>query len=218
MRLAGRVVTGIVGVCLILAGAASAASAHVSVNPGEAPVGGFVRLDFRVPNEQETAITNKVAVQFPADVVLASVSVLPHAGWTYSIEKTKLAAPIKDDDGNETTEVVSTVTWTGGTIKPGEFDEFSVSVGPLPDKPTSLTFKAVQTYDNGDVVRWIDVAAKGQPEPEHPAPVLAVVADSSAGPDSSDDTARGLAVIGIVVGVVGAALGLLSIRKRRPAV
>jgi hypothetical protein len=96
-----------------------------------------------------------------------------------------------------------------------EFDEFAVSIGLLPAKPASLTLKAIQTYDNGDVVRWIDVAAKGQPEPDHPAPVLTVAADAAAASDSSDDTARGLAVIGIVASVVGVGLGGVAVRGRR---
>jgi periplasmic copper chaperone A len=216
MRLVRRVAAGAAGACLIVVGAASAASAHVTVNPGEATVGGFAKLDFRVPNEEVTAATNKIEVQFPTDVPIVSVGVMPHQGWTYSIEKTKLAAPVKDDDGNEITDVVSKISWSGGTIKPGEFDEFSVSVGPLPDKPTSLTFKTVQTYDNGDVVRWIDEAAKGQPEPAHPAPVLTVLAEAGAS-SSSDGTARALGIIGIVVGVAGAALGGFGLRRRQPA-
>lgn len=214
MKLASRVAAGAVSVCLIVIGAAGPVSAHVTVNPREAPAGGFVKLGFRVPNEQGQAATNKLEVQFPTDTPLVSVSVMPHPGWTYVIDKTKLAAPIKRE-GGEISEVVSKITWSGGTIKPGEFDEFSVSVGSLPDKAATLTFKALQTYDNGDVVRWIEEAAKGQPEPEHPAPVLTVVAGASSGSDSSDGTARTLGIVGIVVGVVGAAVGSLGWRRRQ---
>jgi uncharacterized protein YcnI len=216
VKLASRAVAGAVSVCLIVIGAAGAATAHVTVNPGEAPAGGFAKLDFRVPNEQDTAVTTKLEVQLPTDTPLVFVSVMPHPGWTYAIEKTKLATPIKQE-GEEITEVVSKITWSGGTIKPGEFDDFSVSVGALPAKATSLTFKAIQTYDNGDVVRWIEEAAKGQPEPTHPAPVLTVVAGTSGGSDSSDGTARTLGIVGIVLGVVGAALGGLGWRRRQPA-
>ena len=55
----------------------------------------------------------------------------------------------------QVTEAVSTITWSGGELKPGEFTEFDISVGPLPDDADSLTFKALQTYSDGDVVRWI---------------------------------------------------------------
>lgn len=65
---------------------------------------------------------------------------------------------------------VSEVTWKGGTIQPGQYRDFSVSADPLPSGVGQLVFKAVQTYFNGDVVRWIDLPQAGQPEPEHPAP------------------------------------------------
>jgi periplasmic copper chaperone A len=56
-------------------------------------------------------------------------------------------------------------------VKPGQFREFDVSLGPLP-KTDRIVFKALQTYSDGDIVRWIDVPQDGQAEPEHPAPVL----------------------------------------------
>ena len=42
------------------------------------------------------------------------------------------------------------VDWkaTAGGIKPGEYVDFDLSVGPLP-KATSMTFKALQTYSDG---------------------------------------------------------------------
>jgi MYXO-CTERM domain-containing protein len=38
-------------------GFAGAASAHVTVNPGEATQGGFTKIAFRVPNERDNAST-----------------------------------------------------------------------------------------------------------------------------------------------------------------
>ena len=74
----------------------------------------------------------------------------------------KLPTPLTDDDGNQITDAVSTVTWEGGRIESGQFEEFQLSVGPLPDAVgTTLAFPAVQTYDNGDVVRWIDPTVAG---------------------------------------------------------
>ncbi len=82
------------------------------------------------------------------------------------------------------TDFVSEIKWTGGQIKPGEFDTFSVSVGTLPYNVDSLAFPAVQTYDNGQMVSWIDPAVEGQPEPEHPAPVLHLTAAADTGSGS----------------------------------
>jgi uncharacterized protein YcnI len=113
----------------------------------------------------------KLEVTFPADHPIPFVSVQPTPGWTWSAEKVSLAKPIKAEGGS-ITEAVSKITWTGGQIKPGEFQLFTVSAGPLPTNTKSLEFKALQTYSNGEVVRWIESTPKGGPEPELPAPVL----------------------------------------------
>ncbi len=45
----------------------------------------------------------------------------------------------------------------------------------LPTDTKQIEFKAVQTYSNGEVIRWIESTPKGGPEPELPAPVLKLV-------------------------------------------
>jgi uncharacterized protein YcnI len=210
--------------------------AHVSVNPSEATQGGFTKLVFRVPNERDDSMTVKVEVAFPTDHPLASVSVKPKPGWTVTVDKTKLTTPIKSDDG-DVTEAVSRITWQGGTIKAGEFDEFEVSVGPLP-AVDSLEFKALQTYADGQVVRWIEDPTPGGAEPEHPAPVLTLTKATADGPsggssatattvaaaaaarttsDGDDDSAKGLAIVALVVGALGLAAGVggLAAARRR---
>jgi uncharacterized protein YcnI len=157
-----------------LVAAAVPASAHVSIKPEAAPKGSFSVFSFSVPNEQDRAGTVKVEVTFPTDHPIGFVSVLPIPGWTWTAETTKLATPIKSE-GEEITEAVSKITWTGGEIEPGEFQLFTVSAGPLPTDAKQIEFKAVQTYSNGDVVRWIESTPKGGPEPEFPAPVLKLV-------------------------------------------
>lgn len=199
---------------------AGPASAHVTVNPDEATQGGYAKLTFRVPTESDTASTTKLEVVFPTDHPLASVSVKPHPGWTYTVEKTKLSQPVTTDDG-QLTEAISTITWTaqqGAGIKPGEFDEFDISAGPLP-KADSLTFKALQTYSDGSVVRWIEERKAGQPEPEHPAPVLRLLPASAPTASSSDDGDGGdsraplvLSVIALVVAIAGAGVAVVGRR------
>ncbi|WP_395295005.1 YcnI family protein [Kitasatospora hibisci] len=241
-RIAAVALTAAASVVLL----AGPASAHVTVQPGNAQQGGYTAVDFRVPNENDTASTVKLEVNLPLDHPLASVRTLPMPGWTATVEKSKLDKPIKVH-GNDVNEAVSKITWTadaGTKIAPGQFQEFRVSLGPLPADTDKLVFKALQSYDNGDVVRWIDEAQDGQPEPAKPAPVLAltkatsadghgVSASASASPaadghghgdakeqaadssaKASDSTARVLGVVGIVVGVIGAAVGVLGLRRR----
>jgi uncharacterized protein YcnI len=101
-------------------------------------------------------------------------------GWTIATEKTKLAKPVTTDEG-QVTEAVTKITWTatGDGIPPGYFDLFTISAGPLPTKTNKIEFKALQTYSDGDVVRWIDPIVKGAPEPDHPAPTLTLTKAAS---------------------------------------
>ncbi|MER7582046.1 YcnI family protein [Kitasatospora sp. NPDC097691] len=210
---------------------AAPAFAHVTVQPGTAAQGGYTAVAFRVPDESDTASTTKLEVTLPADHPVASVATEPIPGWTATAEKTKLATPIKTDDGDEITEAVSKVTWTadaGTKIAPGQFQDFRISLGPLPTDTDKVVFKALQTYDDGNVVRWIDEAAAGQPEPQHPAPTLTLTkaaadgdahhpdaAPTTAAAESTSDTAaRVLGIAGIVVGIIGGALGVLGLRRR----
>ncbi len=168
----------VVAILAVLTSAAPA-TAHITVNPREAPKGGFAKLGFRVPNERSDSGTVKVDVAFPAEHPFTSVSVKPTPGWTFSVQKTPLDEPV-ESHGRTITESVSQVTWEGGVINPGEFQEFEVSAGRMPEDADELVFKAIQTYASGEVVRWIEEATPGGEEPEEPAPVLTLV-ESDAG-------------------------------------
>jgi len=169
-------VLGVLAVAMVALGALPA-GAHVSIKPGSAPKGGFEVLSFNVPNEEADANTVELEVEVPTKYPIAFVSTQPMPGWTVAVEKSTLAKPVKTESG-EITEAVTTITWTAtdGGLEPGEFDLFTISAGPLPTKPNSLTFKAIQTYDNGEVVNWIQKTVKGAPEPEYPAPTLTLTA------------------------------------------
>ncbi|MEU3130331.1 YcnI family protein [Streptomyces sp. NPDC047726] len=235
IALAGGVAASTV---LLLAGTASA---HVSVQPqGEAAKGGYATVNFKVPNERDDASTVKLEVNFPTDHPLASVSPQPVAGWKIDVTRSKLAKPL-EVHGKKIDEAVFKVTWTadGKGIEPGFFQQFPLSVGQLPEDTDQMVFKALQTYSNKEVVRWIEEPAEGGEEPESPAPVLALsapAADAHGAPaddksgeaakekttassddtssSNSDSTARVLGIVGIVVGVAGVAFGVLAGRRR----
>ena len=89
-------------------------------------------------------------------------------------------------------EAVGTVVWTanpGVRIGPSEFGEFEVSGGPLPANADKLVMPAVQTYDNGKVVSWIDQPAANGAEPEHPAPVVQLAKADAKDGDGDDQAA-----------------------------
>ncbi|MDT5032247.1 MAG: hypothetical protein QOC94_2418 [Actinoplanes sp.] len=212
---------------------AGPASAHVTVNPNTAAQGDYTKIAFRVPNETDSTDTTKLEVDLPTDTPIASVSLKPVQGWTAAAVTSKLTTPIKTDDG-EVTEAITKITWTagaGGAIKPGQFQEFELSLGPLP-KTNQVVFKALQTYSDGSIVRWIDEPTTDGTEPEHPAPVLKLDAAASGGaaagsgaptvtavaaPDTSqnknDGSGSAWGIAGLVVGLAGLVFGLLAYRK-----
>ncbi|MGP3980666.1 YcnI family copper-binding membrane protein [Streptomyces sp. KR80] len=215
--------------------AAVPAFAHVTVQPGEAEKGGYSTIAFKVPNERDTASTVKLEVNLPTDHPLASVMPQPVPGWDVKVTKSKLDKPL-EMHGEKIDEAVTKVTWTGGTIEPGTFQQFPLSVGPLPQDADQLVFKALQTYDNDEVVRWIEEPKEGGEEPESPAPVLALTeagegshghshggADDASGRehdasdrsgktgDSEQVAADGSDTTARVLGVVGIVIGVAGV-------
>lgn len=219
--------------------AAVPAFAHVGVQPASAAKGSYGTVAFKVPNERDNASTVKVEVDLPADHPISSVSTEPVAGWKIDVTRAKLATPLSVH-GAQVTEAVTKIVWSGGQIAPGQFQRFPVSLGPLPDDTGRLVFKALQTYSDNEVVRWIEEQKPGAPEPENPAPalILTTAADgthdgagttthddamdtnvksgtaNAASSSDTDSTARILGVVGILVGVVGIAFGAFAGRRR----
>jgi uncharacterized protein YcnI len=223
-RAARRLLTGGGAAAALIVALAVPAAAHVTVNPKTAEPGGYGAFDVRVPNEEADADTTKVQLYLPTDHPIASVSVRPTPGWTIDVTKGRLPQPIKTD-GGELTEAVTQITWSGGKIKPGEFQQFGISLGPLPTDTHTLYFKALQTYTDRsgktDVVRWIEMPSGGT-EPEHPAPsiTLTKAATPQAAPAAKDDdgTATTLGVLGLVAGLLGLVAGVAAfVRSGRSA-
>jgi uncharacterized protein YcnI len=221
-----------VAAALTMAGAGTA-DAHVQVLADSTMSGSFTALTFRVPNESEAAGTVKVAIQLPQDTPFLEVSTRPVTGWTVTSVEQRLPKPVVFE-GTTLTKAVRTVTWTadrGTRIAPGEYQEFAVAVGPLPAAGTKIRLPAVQTYSDGEVVRWDQPTPAGGEEPEHPAPELRVTAGSpagsaspapdpssapvQAGPNGTDGLARGLAGAALLVAVAGLVAALLSRRRTR---
>lgn len=220
---------------------AAGAAAHVTIRPDVDTAGSYAKITVRVPNESDTAGTVQVRLDLPADTPIPSVRVQPHAGWTAELTTTQFPEPVQVGD-RTLEEAVTAVTWTadpGVRIGPGEFDEFAISVGPLPEAGTYF-LPATQTYDDGEVVAWAEETVEGKEEPERPAPSLEVVeatgddghggapaaenvsdegddsAPATAGSaDSTDDLARGVGIGGLVVGAAGLGIGAAALRRRR---
>ena len=162
--------------------------AHVDVQPDEVPGGGFSVISFRVPNERDDASTTKLRVLMPVDQPLASVRTTPLPGWTIATKDRQLEEPI-DFFRSKVSSVVSELTWTatGPGLRPGQFQDFAVSLGQLPESG-EMVFRAIQTYSGGEVVKWNEVSVDDSVEPEHPAPVLTLTAGDDDGHDAGPTT------------------------------
>ena len=216
------------------------ASAHVTIDPDSAPQGaGDVVITFRVPNEQDSANTIGLRVQFPSDHPIAVIAPESAPGWTATTKTTHLATPITTDDGTFS-DVVTEVDWTGGKIAPHQYGEFKVLAQGLPTGVDSIPLPAIQNYDGGVAdVAWIEVPTASTPNPPNPAPVLtltAAAADSAttvpaaassttttaaataiaAAPTTTSSSSNGLAVAGIVIGAIALVLaGIALVRARQ---
>jgi uncharacterized protein YcnI len=217
-----------------------AAQAHVSVHPNVVPTGAFTTLDLHVPSEMDDADTTKIQVQMPPG--FNDVSADPPPGWSFSLKTRKLARPVQTDDGPIDSEV-SEITFAGGRLPPEQFALFPISVVIPGRAGTVLTFKTVQTYSNGKIVRWI-----GPPSSDNPAPTIDVsakggviedVAGGEAGPPAvvpataattgapaasvtrvvreGGDSGRTPAIVALVVAVLAIALSALALLRRRGA-
>ena len=225
----------------------ASAQAHVSLHPNTLPTGSGPTVDVRVPNETSDARTVKVDMKVPPGFTLISPE--PVAGWTAVVRTEKLAKPIKTDDG-AVTEQPTEVVWTAAKGKgtpAGEFQNFPLQI-VVPGKDGDvLSFKTVQTYSDGSVVRWIDAV-----DGEHPAPTVNVTAeggflqdqagdagppapDSSGGGAATDQTtttpatvtktvaqsssgaSKGLGIAALVIAILALLAGLAALATRRKA-
>ena len=130
---------------------AAPAAAHIQVRPAQAAPGDPVLWTVLVPSEQETG-TRQVELAIPKDVLPFSFEDAP--GWARQLRK--------NPDGS-----VRSVVWRGQTRADG-LATFRF-LASTPERAGSIAWKAIQTYRDGAIVRWIGSAAS-----EHPASVTTV--------------------------------------------
>lgn len=222
-----RSATALVGGVALAVAVPLAASAHVRVSPDQAAAGSYSTLTFKVPTESATATTTSVTVDLPKDTPFSSLSTEPVPGWTSTVTTEKLDTPVKTDDATITDAPIE-VRWTaddGVGLTAGEFQRFTISVGPVPDTG-SIMLPAHQGYSDGSVVDWDQATPASGEEPEHPAPTLYVddapPADSmsamttTAAPEATvttaaADTSATSSAIAVGLGVGGLALGAVAL-------
>lgn len=124
------------------------AAAHTVVSPSESVSDRIETYWLRVPTEGDMT-TVEVTLEVPAEVVVQRTLVKP--GWTV----TSVARPIPEGASDEMKESppLASITWKGGSIPPGQFDQFGFSA-INPAKPVTVSWKVTQKYQDGMVASW----------------------------------------------------------------
>ncbi|TLM81067.1 DUF1775 domain-containing protein [Pseudarthrobacter sp. NamE2] len=215
---------------------AGAASAHVRVDPDGTSEGSYTQLTFRVPNESETAKTNKLEVSLPTQTPFSSVSVKPLDGWKAEVVISELPEPVTVN-GATVTKAPTSVIWTADEthqIGPHEYQTFSISVGVLPTAGTELILPASQTYTDGNTVKWDQGATEGQAEPKYPAPAFTTTAKSNghshggattppatvpaaaaSSTSPANDAGATAGWLGLATGLIGLTTGFIALARTR---
>jgi uncharacterized protein YcnI len=177
-----------------------------------------------------TLTTTEDEADIPAATPFPSVSYLAVPGWDTEPVTETLPKPVTVDK-TQISEAVTRVSWTaqtGSETKENEIRQFTHSVGAVPDTG-KIALHVLQTYSDGSVVEWTGTGENAA----HLSPVLHVndelaaghdadaVTTPVAGPDSettasaasSDTLARVFGIGGLVVGTVGVALSLVTLRR-----
>jgi uncharacterized protein YcnI len=134
---------------------AAPAVAHVQVRPTLVAPGDPVLFEVIVPGERD-AKTIEVTLQVPKDVLPFSFQDPP--GW----ERTNEEAA----DGS-----IAAIRWRGEQAEDG-FSRFAF-LASTPEDEGEIQWKALQTYDDGHISRWIGAA-----DSENPAAVTTVSASA----------------------------------------
>jgi uncharacterized protein YcnI len=220
----------------------TAAQAHVTVSPDTVPAGGYAKVDFGVPNGCEGSATTSLTLQLPDQVVAATPQVV--AGWKITTKEGKLNRPY-DGHGEQVTEGVREITWSGGKLPDDHLQMFGLSIRTEGKPGEKAPIKALQKCVDGQT-NWIQIPVEGEEEPEAPAPMLTLAeaedahggtaaskdahGDAAAAQETSDAAAQpvaattteddgdGLAIAGLVLGALGfVAGGAAFVTTRRRA-
>jgi uncharacterized protein YcnI len=200
--------------------APASADAHISLHPNTIPSGAFATVDVRVPGERPGAHVTRIDMLLPPGFSDVGYQDVP--GWSVRVIEA----------GARVSQIVW--TWSGplGRLENGRFLDFPLSLAmPAHMAGRALEFRTLQTYSDGQLVRWIEPSL----DSEHPSPrinltapggVIEDVAGAEAGPSaaqtplahtaprSSGDT---LGLVALILGALGVLVGGCSILLQRRA-
>jgi hypothetical protein len=175
VRWVRRFGAAVVGVIAALA-VAGVAYAHVEVEAEPAVGGAAAVVTFSAEAESPSSGIKSVQIILPAGIAPSDVSLKSGPpGWTLT--------PTADG-----------YTVAGPALPRGRDAEHAITVKALPNQP-QVVFKALVTYANNSVDRWIEEPSTANPNPDQPAPILKL----TPGPSPPAPAARGAATTPPVV-------------------
>ena len=121
-----KTVVFLVAVAAVL-GVAAPAFAHEEINPKQFPTGTPTFFTLSAANEEKVDLT-KITITAPKGVNFGATTRSP-AGWTV--------------DASDTV-----ITWTGGAVKPDNFDQWGYEIDSA-DQPGTLTYKVTLGFADG---------------------------------------------------------------------
>jgi uncharacterized protein YcnI len=130
----------------------SAASGQpVVLVPRRAARGAYVYMSLAVPNPSAVADVTAVTVKLPPGILGATTRALQ--GWRTTVQRAA-------GTSTNATASVTSITWTadGVALRPGEFQTFSVLVGPLPKQGRRAAFPVTVTLSDGTAQTWGETA------------------------------------------------------------
>lgn len=140
---------------------ATPAFAHVGMEVANPRPGATTSYTVSVPNESESATTDLIELQLPEGLEVTGFKP-GRGGWTMTVE-----------DG--------VLVIQGGQIEPGERRDFSFTA-ISPRQAGELVFPAIQTYSDGEEVRWV-----GEEGSDKPAAVVVLSGRPVAAPPPSPE-------------------------------
>lgn len=143
-----------IGVALCIA---APASAHIHTDPEEVKAGTSNEVGFIIEHGCDGSPTIQVELQLPDGV-------------------TDISA--EDQDGFAASVDGQVVEFTGGSLPDGTEHSFTVTF-TAPSEAGTIDVPLIQTCEEGSN-DWIQPEVEGQPEPEYPAPQLAIAPNQDA--------------------------------------
>ncbi|MBI5974315.1 YcnI family protein [Staphylococcus canis] len=172
------------------------AQAHVTLNPDTSEPGSYEEYQVRVPVEKDSH-TTKLELEVPEGVTVSNVQ--PVEGFKHDFTK--------DKKGN-----ITKITWkaTGKGIGKNEYMNFPI-IAANPEEEGTFKWKAIQTYKNGDVVKW----TSDDENSETPAPTTTVKQGEDMSKTEEADQSTGTSKALWVITIASLIIALIALFKRR---